>query len=134
MIVNREFQFRVVWVMLLLVFLTSAAAMAAVYWGLRVTLHTFTLARDYWIVPLFRTVFWTIAAELIVILPFVCWLGIWLSHKIAGPLVRIHRAIAEMAQGNFDIRLTLRKGDAIHAVADEINRLAAFLRSRSHSS
>jgi len=119
--------------MLLVLLLMAVAAVLGIYLATRVTLYSFELLQETYLVALFNTVSWTVVLELIVLVPIVSWLGIRLTHKVAGPLVRIHAALSEMSQGNFDIHIRLRKGDALGELADDINRLAAFLRSRSTS-
>ena len=119
--------------MLLVLLLMAAAAILGVYVALWLTLYSYELLNDASIVALFNTVSWTVVLELIVLVPIVSWLGILLTHKIAGPLVRIRAALADMENGKFDIHIQLRKGDALVDLAEDINRLAAFLRSRSSS-
>ena len=132
-LVNPGLQFRFVRAMLLVLLLMAVAAVLGIYLATRVTLYSFELLQETYLVALFNTVSWTVVLELIVLVPIVSWLGIRLTHKVAGPLVRIHAALSEMSQGNFDIHIRLRKGDALGELADDINRLAAFLRSRSTS-
>ena len=132
-LVNPGLQFRFVRAMLLVLLLMAAAAILGVYTALWLTLYSYELLSDASIVALFNTVSWTVVLELIVLVPIVSWLGILLTHKIAGPLVRIRAALADMENGKFDIHIALRKGDALVDLAEDINRLAAFLRSRSPS-
>ena len=133
LLVDRRLQLRFVRVVVLVLLLTSLAVVGGVCAALWFTLYSFELLKDANLVALFNTITWTVVLELIVLVPIVSWLGILLTHKIAGPLVRIHAALAEMANGTFDIHIKLRKGDALVDLAEDINRLAAYLRSRSHS-
>ena len=130
-LVNRGLQFRFVRAMLLVLLLMALAAVVGVYLALWFTLYSFELLQDAYLVALFRTVSWTMVLELIVLAPLVSVFGIRLSHKVAGPLVRIRAALADMAQGRFDIHIKLRKGDALTELAEDINRLAESLRNRS---
>ncbi|MBI4004225.1 MAG: hypothetical protein HY353_04305 [Candidatus Omnitrophica bacterium] len=132
-LVNRSFQFRFVRAMVLVLFVMAAAAVLGIYAAIWFTLYSFELVNDRYLVALFNTVSWTVVLELILLVPVVTWLGILVTHKVAGPLVRIRAALFQMTQGNFDIHLTLRKGDALTDLAEDINRLATFLRSRSRS-
>lgn len=130
-LVNPELQFRFVRAMLLVLLLMALAAVLGVYLALWVTLYSFELLQDTYLVALFRTVSWTVVLELIVLVPIVSWFGVRVTHQVAGPLVRIRAALADMAQGRFDIRIKLRKGDALTELAEDINRLAESLRNRS---
>ena len=55
-------------------------------------------------------------------------LGIWLSHKIAGPLVQIRRAVNEVSRGNLEVEVQLRGGDLLNAPAQDLNRMIATIR------
>ena len=129
-LVNRPLQLSFVRAMLLILLLMASAALAAMRMAVHVTLFTYELSDGALLKALFDTVFWIIVLEMIVLAPFVIWMGILLTHKVAGPLVRIHAALAQMAEGRFDIHISLRKGDALVELADAINRLALSLRNR----
>ena len=63
----------------------------------------------------------------VVIFLFGC-LSIFVTHKLAGPLYRIKMSLREMAEGNFAVRIRLRKGDELGELAEEINLLAESVR------
>jgi len=132
-LVDRRLQLRFVWAVVFLLLLSSLAVVGGMCWALWFTLYSFELLKDAPLVALFNTVAWTVILELIFLIPLVVWVGILLTHKVAGPLVRIRATLSEMAKGNFDLHIKLRKGDALGELAEDINRLAAFLRSRSPS-
>ena len=130
-IVNPPFQYRFVGAMLGFVFVLMLAILAGIYFALWGTLYTFELLHDPVTVSLFTMAGLAVALELLLLAPFVIWIGILMTHKVAGPLVRIYGALSQMAEGDFDVHLTLRKGDALIELADGINRLAAALRRKS---
>ena len=132
LLVNRALQFPFVKAMIIALFVMAAASLGAVFLAVRITLSTYELSNDALVAALFNTVFWLVMVELVVVIPFVAWLGIWLTHKVAGPLVRIHAAIAQMAKGDYDVHVRLRKGDMLVDLADAINHLASEIRRRSH--
>ncbi len=129
-IVNRALQFRFVGAMLAVHGLMGLAALGAVGLAMWFTLYSFELLSDPVSVSLFVTAGWTIVVALVLLSPLVFWAGILLTHKIAGPLVRIRGALLQMTKGQFDVRLALRKGDALTELAEDVNALAAFLRNR----
>lgn len=47
--------------------------------------------------------------------------SVYLTHKIAGPLYRLEKHAAALAQGDLSIRIRLRAGDELHELADMIN-------------
>ena len=49
------------------------------------------------------------------------------SHRIAGPLPKIYKALDDIGNGHFDVKLTLRKQDELVELAEHINRMAERL-------
>jgi len=130
LIVNRPLQYRFIGAMLLILVALTAIGLVTVYLTLWMTLRAFGLEHDAVAVALFTTVWWSLTMELLVVAPFVIWMGVMLTHKIAGPLVRIQAALARMTNGHYDVHLRLRKRDALVELAEGINRLAESLRMR----
>ncbi len=129
-IVNRPLQYRFIGAMLLILLVLSFVALTTVYLTLWVTLRTFELQHDPISVALFTTLGLSIALELLIVAPFIIWLGVILTHQVAGPLVRINASLAQMAAGNYDVTMQFRKGDLLGELAEGVNRLAASLRAR----
>ena len=130
-LVNPALQFRFIRVMLFVLLLMAVVAVLGMYLALWFTLYSFELLQDTYLVALFKTVAWTVVLEFIVLVPIVSWFGVRVTHTVAGPLVRIRAALADMAQGKFEINIRLRKGDALTELAEDINQLAESLRHRS---
>ena len=133
-IANASFQLRLAGALVLSVCTLAAVILLAIYLSLWVVLWTFDLQHDQVTVLLFRNV--GLLATVVIL--FCALIGIWAffwittlsTHKIAGPLVRIMMAVEQMSHGNFNVSLALRKGDGLHDLAENVNRLAAYLRSR----
>ncbi|NQT07115.1 MAG: HAMP domain-containing protein [Candidatus Omnitrophica bacterium] len=66
--------------------------------------------------------------RLLFVLPIIGFIGIMLSHRIAGPVYRIEKTLEEIGKGNFDIRITLRKHDELKGIANAINDMVAKLK------
>lgn len=130
LIVNRPLQYRFIGAMLLILVALTGIGLGTVSLTLWTTLTTFGAEHDAVAVALFTTVGWSLALELLIVAPFVIWMGVLLTHKVAGPLVRIQAALTRMTNGNYDVHLQLRKADALVELAEGINRLAASLRAR----
>lgn len=64
-----------------------------------------------------RSLFWKFS----LLLFFLAWGTIFISHKIAGPLFRFSKAFNEIEKGDYRSRVTLRKLDEGHPVAQEFN-------------
>lgn len=130
LLVNRPLQFRFIKAMLGILFVLTFIALGSVYLTLWTILQAFGMQHDPVTVALFSAIGWSIALELLLVGPFVIWLGVLVTHKVAGPLVRVHAALAQLTQGNFNIRISLRKGDSLIDLADAVNTLAKSLQRR----
>lgn len=52
----------------------------------------------------------------------IIWLGLFISHKIAGPLVRLNNGLRGLSEGNWPKQpMKFRKGDEHHHLADQFN-------------
>ncbi len=47
--------------------------------------------------------------------------SLYLTHRLAGPLYRLHQSARELAQGNLTLRVRLRRGDELHELANVAN-------------
>ena len=128
-IVARRFQVKYAGVILLLMFLTAGFCSYAIYYTTMISFGE-KLANVYpqgQLVSIVNSVNFRILASIIVISPLVGFLGIYLSHKIAGPIYRIEKFLTTMAAGDLSSRITLRKGDEMVSLADSVNRLTDSL-------
>lgn len=110
---------------------------AVLYWGaclLFVTLPLLigrTLSRperlfyehlgDLW------AVYWPVLTSVVLILPLILYDLARLTNRFAGPVVRLRRALTQMADGNPVEHVRFRTGDFWPELADEFNRAAAQL-------
>jgi signal transduction histidine kinase len=69
---------------------------------------------------------WPTTGVVILIFGF---LSIFLTHKIAGPVYRIKHALTELIDGNFGIKIRLRRWDDFQALAEQVNILSETLHS-----
>ncbi len=127
-IVNPALQYRFIAVIVLMLLTMTAGALLSITIVIWTTLKTFRLLDDPLAVAQLSTAGIVTMIEVLVLAPVVIWIGVRLTHQVAGPLARITAALEQIAQGHHDVHLTLRKGDSLHDVADRINRLAASLR------
>lgn len=78
-----------------------------------------------------RLIYWRLGMGFLALLPVALLLTLFLSHTIAGPLVRIKRYLRLMAKGEFDLApLVLRRFDELKDVAGLINEITARLGPR----
>jgi len=64
-----------------------------------------------------RSLLW----KFLLLLALLAWGTIFISHKIAGPFFRFSKAFNEVERGDYRSRVTLRKLDEGHPVAQEFN-------------
>ena len=83
------------------------------------------------LVEILRLIYLRLGFGFLMLLPVALALTLYLSHTIAGPLVRIKRYLRLMAKGEFDLApLVLRRFDELKDVADLINEITSKLGPR----
>lgn len=130
-LVSTKLQLRYVGVILLLMFVTAIICSYTIYYVVMIMMGE-KLANVYpqgRLIAIINTVNLQILYSLLLITPVVVAVGIYLSHKIAGPIYRIEKFLGDMSIGNLSARITLRKGDELMSVADKINILNDSLRA-----
>ena len=129
-LVNPPLQYQFIGILLLVLLVLTVGALASVYFALWLTLKTFGMSDNTLAIAQMTTVGLLVTLELFVLAPFVIWLGLRMTHRIAGPLVRILAALQQMSLGNFNQHITLRKNDSLIELADAVNRLGEALRAK----
>ena len=56
-------------------------------------------------------------------------LGIYFTHKVAGPIFKMKRLLKEVGDGNLHIEARLRKGDELQDFFDAFTQMLGGLRS-----
>ena len=89
------------------------------------------------LVEILRLIYLRLAFGFLLILPVALGFTLYLSHTVAGPLVRIKRYLRLMAKGEFDLTpLALRRFDELKEVAQLINEITSHqgprLQERRH--
>lgn len=57
--------------------------------------------------------------------------AVFITHRIAGPMVAILAFIEELKQGNYESRRHLRKHDELNPIMEKLHELAAQWRNKS---
>jgi signal transduction histidine kinase len=60
-------------------------------------------------------------------------MGIFVSHRLAGPIFAIGRKMNDLSQGNFNATLHLRKNDEFQDLKDKFNNLVKSLQNQVKS-
>ncbi|MDO8729663.1 MAG: hypothetical protein Q7J69_00525 [Candidatus Omnitrophota bacterium] len=83
------------------------------------------------LVEILRLIYLRLAFGFLLILPVALGFTLYLSHTVAGPLVRIKRYLRLMAKGEFDLApIVLRRFDELKEVASLINEITSKLGPR----
>ncbi len=129
--VSGRFQGKYVGLILLLTFLTAALCSYVVYYTSMIAFGE-KLANIYpqgRLVSAVNIINVRILLSVLLITPLVALIGIYLSHQIAGPILRMEHFMDDMASGNLTGKLVLRKGDELLMLADGINRLTESMKT-----
>ena len=130
-LVAKKFQLKYAGLILALVFLTGILCAYVVYYTSMLLLGD-KLANVYpqgRLISIVNMVNIRILLSLILITPLIMIIGIYASHRIAGPIYRIEKYLNGMASGEFSVPLTLRKNDELVALADGINHVAESIKT-----
>ncbi len=127
-LVEPKYQWRVTRLLVITLLLVAVVTLLLIYYALWSTLGELEVWPSAVFMATFRAVAWMVLVELILATPLAIAAGIYLTHKVVGPMARIKTALEHLGQGNWDIRLKLREGDVLIDLADSINRLAASLK------
>lgn len=134
-LVKKGLQFRYIGTILLAVFIIAATCIVSTYYSLLILLGE-KLANVYpqgRLVSILKDVNLIVLYRVLILVPFVMIIGLFLSHKIAGPLFRMEKVLRDIGKGNFDIHVKLRKGDELKGMAEAINDMTANLKDMKTS-
>jgi methyl-accepting chemotaxis protein len=127
-------QFRYMGATLLVLVLFFAVAVAVVYF----TGWTELVQRLSAIYPqgrlleILEKIYLRLFVGFLILVPVAVLMTLYLSHAIAGPLVRIKRYLRLMAKGDFDLApIVLRPFDELKDVAELVNEVTARMGPRS---
>lgn len=128
--IHTRFQLKYVGLILILMFVTALLCSYVIYYTSMILLGE-KLASVYpqgRLADLIASVNLRMLLTVLVMTPIVAVIGIYLSHKIAGPAARMEKILNVMASGDLRSRMVLRKGDELTMIAGAINRLQESLR------
>jgi len=132
--IKRAFQLKYASVILFFIFITMVISSSAIYLAIFPFLSE-KLANVYpqgRLVGILRNANMKAILSTAVILPIAAWIGIILSHRIAGPWYRMEVILREIAEGSLISDVQLRKGDELQSLADAVNKVTSNLRAMSH--
>jgi nitrogen fixation/metabolism regulation signal transduction histidine kinase len=75
-----------------------------------------------------RVVIWSLVGGLALMVALIGLLGIYFTHKVAGPIYKMKRLLKHVGQGNLRVDARLRKGDELQDFFDAFTQMVAGLR------
>jgi len=130
-LILMRFQIKYILYILLFLYLGALIAGYTVYWTTWVTLGE-KLANVYprgRLIYIFKHANFVLLWRLLLITPFFVFLGIRLSHRIAGPVYRLKMYIDSLIQKDYSQGLKLRAKDELKELAAKIEQLCISLRT-----
>lgn len=124
-LVARKFQLKYVGLILVMVFITAIICSYVIYYTMMLTMGD-KLANVYpqgRLLSIVNMVNLRILLSMCLIVPLVVIIGIYASHKIAGPIYRIERFLGAMSEGDYSVPLILRRNDELISLATGINKV-----------
>lgn len=72
----------------------------------------------------------TVVVVMILVSIATIMMTLFISHKIAGPLYRLKKAMRDLGEGDFSTEINLRKLDQLKDIAQEFNNMAGKLKEK----
>ena len=123
-IVEPELQF---WFVLVIIFIVLIEGIF-ISWGIS---RLSTIVSDWKQSNMVMDFFKTLILILLLLIGGNFLLGIYLSHKVAGPLFRVRKALQEIRRGNF-CNIQLRRGSMLKDFVKEFNETMLVLNKLIH--
>ncbi len=73
-----------------------------------------------------------LAAAMVALVAALWFAGIWITHKVAGPVYKMTRQIKEVEDGNLEVPSPLRKGDELMDFFEAFRHMVRAMRARQH--
>lgn len=68
-----------------------------------------------------KEVMWLLTLTQIAFLTLTFLISLFVSHRVAGPVQKLRLCIAELRNGNLNVKVSFRKQDHFPAIADDLN-------------
>jgi nitrogen fixation/metabolism regulation signal transduction histidine kinase len=75
-----------------------------------------------------RVLIWSLVGGLALMVALIGLLGIYFTHKVAGPIYKMKRLLKQVGRGNLRVEARLRKGDELQDFFDAFTQMVAGLR------
>ncbi len=134
-IVNKQYQFGLIALLLMTVFVAIFISIVATHYFLlssvvrRVEQTGFPPSGAELITTSLKPIVFIVPIVFIILaLLFVYF--IFVSHRTAGPLYHLRKAMEKVGQGDLSVHIQFRNNDEIHDVAESFNKMVEGLREK----
>lgn len=130
-IINKDLQFKYMFTILSMIFISVLAVSFVTFYVIWVN-----VINEFFFIPEAQTKLGDIyirTSEIVagctfLILVIFAVVGMFLSHRVAGPLYRVERVAEELSKGNLDVSVQFRKSDELRHLADSLNKMINGIR------
>lgn len=122
-LINRDLQFRYARIAFVIGFISTILSTVVILYPL----FEFEKFRESGFLP--PTIIVGMITAMIINLAFVLYLAIIITHRIAGPMFALSREFAEVSQGIFGRKLTVRKHDDLQYLIRSFNDMSQSLKN-----
>lgn len=117
---EKKYQFKYTAFIILAMLLMALVISVTAYWDFA------QVTSDKYIINSIQIEKYIVRIGFLLVIAFL--VGIFLSHKIIGPVRRLENMMVKINKGEFNVKINLRSGDDFSKFAKELNHLAAKLK------
>jgi len=131
LLIDRKFQYKYVFVLLSLLLISVfmvAFTTFYVIWNQVIDEFFFVPEAAKKLSHIFVSTTWMVAAASVILGVLSAMAGIFLSHKIAGPIYRVKKVAEQLKTGDLSAVVRFRKGDDLQELADTLNDMIAGIK------
>jgi methyl-accepting chemotaxis protein len=134
-ILDKQYQFGLIALLLLIVFVAVFISVVTTHYFLitsvvdRVEKTGFAPSGAELITSSLKPIVFIVPIVFIILVLVFIYL-IFVSHRTAGPLYHLRRAMERVGKGDLSVHIQFRNNDEIHDVAESFNKMVEGLRAR----
>ena len=124
-IVNRDFQFRYIYLAVVVGVISTAITASVIL----MPLYQFEILRIPKFLP--APILWSMVGAVCLNILFIGLVGVFVTHKIAGPIYALVRSLRALEEGKLVDEVRVREGDDLKYLVRSFNGMVSSLRSRA---
>lgn len=132
-LINKDFQLRYVAKVLFGIIIMALIVSLTIYyttWSRIMDAFYYLPAIASQFASLFSSVNQALFTLLLIFIGLATIISVFISHRIAGPMFRFEKSLGSIGEGDLSIRVSLRKNDEFHYLAEDFNCMLDQLNQR----